>query len=153
MCAHAAMDVVVFWQSIESDRELRPTSSRKFRKARQELSPDWIFDDIVTARSGGLLTNDDRRRSLRSNEQTEFGLSEILKFAKKCRPTVNFLSPDAKGASRGALVTTGMSCCELDKLVLTDDDLVAAGYRSHPFDKEGNYVGAPTVRPPEQPHT
>jgi len=68
------MDVVVFWQSIESDRELRPTSSRKFRKARQELSPDWIFDDIVTARSGGLLTNDDRRRSLRSNEQTEFGL-------------------------------------------------------------------------------
>lgn len=81
------------------------------------------------------------------------GFRNPERLAKKCRPTVNFLSPDAKGASRGALVTTGMSCCELDKLVLTDDDLVAAGYRSHPFDKEGNYVGAPTVRPPEQPHT
>ena len=43
-----------------------------------------------------------------------------------------------------------MSFCELDKLVLTDDDLLSAGYRAHPFDKDGNYVGAPTVRAPEQ---
>ena len=56
----------------------------------------------------------------------------------------------ANGASSGGgFGSLGMSFCELDKLVLTDDDLVSAGYRAHPFDKEGNYVGAPTVRAPE----
>jgi len=59
----------------------------------------------------------------------------------------------ANGASSGGgFGSLGMSFCELDKLVLTDDDLVSAGYRAHPFDKEGNYVGAPTVsaRPNQQ---
>ena len=57
----------------------------------------------------------------------------------------------ANGASSGGgFGSLGMSFCELDKLVLTDDDLVSAGYRAHPFDKDGNYVGAPTVRAPER---
>ena len=38
-----------------------------------------------------------------------------------------------------------MPSCELDHLVVTDEDLLEAGYRTTPYDKSGNYVGAPEV--------
>ena len=33
----------------------------------------------------------------------------------------------------------------LDELVLTDSDLIEAGYRTSPFREAGEYVGAPHV--------
>ena len=38
-----------------------------------------------------------------------------------------------------------MEGVELHPLVLTDEDFVEAGYRATPYDKSGNYVGAPKV--------
>ena len=35
--------------------------------------------------------------------------------------------------------------CELDQLVVTDEELAEAGYRTSPYDDDGNYVGAPAV--------
>ena len=39
-----------------------------------------------------------------------------------------------------------MTACDLDHLVVTDQDLAEAGYRTSPYDDSGNYVGAPKVR-------
>ena len=74
---------------------------------------------------------------------------QIIQFGKLCYDRNLLVAMDGNLSAMlpsGHIVCTKAGC---HKGFLTDDDLVSAGYRAHPFDKEGNYVGAPTVRAPE----